>query len=104
MFYIVSEAFIIKGAFIPFPTFFFLPYHSEISSFLQFGNILPFLKRQILDSSKLKEFADDNFKFDKNGRKFSKRVENTEGKREIARYEPFLLFPQCFQNTCNVDT
>ena len=41
---------------------------------------LPFPKRQILDSSKLKEFADDNFKFDGNGRKFSKRVENTVGK------------------------
>ena len=25
---------------------------------------LPFPKQQILDSSKLKEFADDNFKFD----------------------------------------
>ena len=35
-------------------------------------------------SSKLKEFADDNFKFYKNGRKFSKRVENTVGKGEIA--------------------
>ena len=57
----------------------------------------PFPKRQILDSSKLKEFADDNFKFDENGRKFSKRVENTVGKGEIARYEQFLLFPQCFQ-------
>ena len=33
-------------------------------------------RRQILDSSKLKEFADDNFKFDENGRKLSKRVEN----------------------------
>ena len=32
----------------------------------------PFPKRWILDCSKLKEFADDNFKFDKNGRKFSK--------------------------------
>ena len=31
-----------------------------------------FTKRQILDSSKLKEFADDNFKFDENGKKFSK--------------------------------
>ena len=31
-----------------------------------------------LDTSKLKEFADDNFKFDENSRKFSKRVENTE--------------------------
>ena len=41
--------------------------------------------RQILDSSKLKEFADDNFKFDENGRKLTKRVENTVGKREITR-------------------
>ena len=32
--------------------------------------ILPFSKRQILDSSKLKEFADDNFKFDESGRMF----------------------------------
>ena len=57
-------------------------------------------KRQILDASKLKEFADDNFKFDKNGRKLSKRVENTVGKGEIACYEQFLLFPQCFQKAC----
>ena len=28
-------------------------------------------KLQILDSSKLKEFADDNFKFDENGRELS---------------------------------
>ena len=55
---------------------------------------------QILDSSKLKEFADDNFKFDKIGRKLSKQVENTVGKGEIARYEQFLLFPQCFQQAC----
>ena len=27
-------------------------------------------------------------------------VENTVGKGEIARYEQFLLFPQCFQNAC----
>ena len=53
-----------------------------------------------VDSSKLKEFADHNFKFDKNGRKFSKRVENNVGKGEIARYEQYLLFPQCFQKTC----
>ena len=46
------------------------------------------------------EFADDNFKFDENGRKLSKQVENTEGKGEIARYEQFLLFPQCFQKAC----
>ena len=64
----------------------------------------PFPKRQILDSSKLKEFADDNFRFDKNGRKFSKQVESTVGKGEIARYEQFLPFPQCFQKTCTADT
>ena len=40
-------------------------------------------QRQILNSSKLKEFADDNFKFDENGRKLSKRVENTVEKGEI---------------------
>ena len=34
----------------------------------------------------LKEFADDKFKFDENGRKFSKRVESTVGKGEIACY------------------
>ena len=55
-----------------------------------------FPKEQILDSSKMKEFAVDNFEFDENGRKFSQRVENTVGKGEIAHYEQFLLFPQCF--------
>ena len=38
-------------------------------------------------------FADDNFKFDKNGRNFSKRVENTGEKGEIARDKQLLLFP-----------
>ena len=57
----------------------------------------------ILDSSKLKEVADDNLKFDENGRKFSKRVENTVGKGEIACDKQFLLFPQCFQKTCTAD-
>ena len=52
---------------------------------------------KILDSSKLKEFADDNFKFDENGRKLSEQVENTLGNGNIARYEQFLLFQQCFQ-------
>ena len=61
---------------------------------------LLFTKQQILDSSKLKKFADDNFKFEENGRKFFKRVENTVGNGEIACYEQFLLFPQCFQKGC----
>ena len=59
---------------------------------------------QILDSSRLKETADDNSKFAENGRKFSKREENTVGKGEIARYEQFLLFPLCFRKTCTTDT
>ena len=37
----------------------------------------------MLDSSKLKEFADDNFKFDKKGRKLSKWVENTVGMEKL---------------------
>ena len=57
-------------------------------------------RRQSLDSSKLKEFADDNFKFDENSSKLSKRVENTVGKGEIARHQQFLLFPQCFLKAC----
>ena len=39
------------------------------------GGAEPFTKRQMLDSSELEEFVDDNFKFNENGRKFSKRVE-----------------------------
>ena len=43
----------------------------------------PFPKWQISDASKLKKFGDDNFKFDENGRKFLKWVENIVGKGEI---------------------
>ena len=35
--------------------------------------------------------------------KFFQRLENTVGKGEIAHYEQFLLFPQCFQKTCTAD-
>ena len=56
----------------------------------------PFAKQQILDSSKLKEFADDNFKFNENGRKFSEGVENTEGKGEIFH----SIFKRLILQTC----
>ena len=79
-------------AFSPFPTLF------AKGLFLRVINPLPDAK--ILDWSKFKQFEDDNFKFDENSRKFSKWVENTVGKGEIARYEQFLLFPQCFQKAC----
>ena len=60
------------------------------------SRILPFPKRQILDSSKLKQFSDENFIFTGNGGKFFRRVENTVGKGEIALNEQFLLFPTMF--------
>ena len=45
-----------------------------------------------LDSSKLKELADNNFKFDENGRKLSKRVGNTEKRIKclLRAISPFL--------------
>ena len=63
-----------------------------------FFNPLP--DNKILDWSKLKQFAQDNFNFDENSRKFSKHVENTVGKGEIAGNKQFLLFPQCLQKAC----
>ena len=71
--------------------------------FTEKKSIYSFPKRQILESSKLKEFADDNFLFDGNVRKLLKRVENTVGKGEIVCYEQFLLFPHCFQKTWSTD-
>ena len=62
-----------------------------------------FGKQQLLDSPKLKEFADNNFRIDENGKKSSKRAENMVGKGEIACCKQFLLFPQCFQKTCATD-
>ena len=52
----------------------------------------------------MKEFADDNFKFDENGREFFKSVHNSLGKGAIARYQQFLLFQHCFQKTRIADT
>ena len=63
----------------------------------------PFPRRQILDPSKLKEFSDDNSKFDEKGKKLSKREKNIVGKRENDHYEQFLFFPKCFQKTCTAD-
>ena len=39
--------------------------------------------RQIFDSSKQEEFADDNFEVDGNGLRFYKRIENTVGKEKL---------------------
>ena len=45
----------------------------------------PLPDNKFLDSSKLKKLADNNFRFDENGSKLSKWVENAVGKAEIAR-------------------
>ena len=52
-----------------------------------------FPKQHILDPSKQK-YADDTFKLDKRGVKFSKQIENTVGKGENACYEQFLSSQQ----------
>ena len=54
--------------------------------------------QQILDSSGPKEFADNNFKFDENGRLFSKWLENTEGKGEICSLRAVSPFATVFSN------
>ena len=43
--------------------------------------------------------CNDNFKFDKNGRKLSIRVENT-GKRRNCLLRAISPFPNCFQKAC----
>ena len=53
------------------------PFPEGRQNFELFGNGLTHYHMTNFDSSKLKEFADDNFKFDENGRKLSKREENT---------------------------
>ena len=64
----------------------------------------------ILDPSKLKEFADNSFKFDEDSGNVAKRVEmlwekeELLGKGEISRYKLFLLVPTVFSRTCTADT
>ena len=57
----------------------------------------PFLHQQILDCSKLKEFADHNFEFYENGGKVSESVENT-GKRRKCSLRGISPFPTVFSN------
>ena len=75
----------------------------SLSGWLKVGivwqRVNPLPDDTILDWSKLKQLADDNFRFDESSRKFSEQVEITVGKGEIARYEQFLLFAQCFKRS-----
>ena len=78
----------------------FLPFSSDLK--MSSANSFSLEESKIcrLEMGSADEFADDIFKSDENGRKLSKQVEYTVGKGEIARYEQFLLFPQCFQKAC----
>ena len=63
-----------------------LIWSSESCHHFLYLELSSFPKPQILDSSKLKEFADDNFNFVENGNKVFKQVENNVGKGEIAHW------------------
>ena len=57
----------------------------------------------MLEASKLKESADENFKCDENDESSPKRLIAV-GKGDIARYEQFLFFfPRCFRKTYTAD-
>ena len=56
-----------------------------------------FIFKILLIAIDLKAFVDDNFKFDENVRKFSKKRENTVGKAEIAlSHRAISPFPTVF--------
>ena len=84
----------------PFPTVFSKDLHCRrVKNQGLFGKGLPFPKQQILDSSKLKEFADDNFKVDKNCESSPKRLKKKplQKKGEIGPYEQYLLSHSGFE-------
>ena len=58
--------------------------------------IVLFPKQQILDSSKLEEFADDNFELDENARKFSKMGGKHCGKSRNCSLRAVSSFPTVF--------
>ena len=75
------------------PIFINLPHHQTKSSCLLWCKIelhpfitKPFPKQQILDFSKLKNFADDNFKFDE------KAESSHTGKKTLLEKEKLLMF------------
>jgi len=57
-----------------------------------------------MDFFKLEEFTDDNSKVDPFRFRSTFQAENIVGKGEIARFEQFLLFPQCFPTPMSMDT
>ena len=81
----------IGNSFLLFQKFFFQwPFSLKVRLMSSRLNPLPADK---FYSFNLKEFANGNFKFDKNGRKLSKRVENTVGKKRNLSLRAISLFP-----------
>ena len=76
------------------------------SSVNNLSKFYPFPRRQILDSSKLKELADNNSRFDENGEKFSNSLEKTvgKGKKKLLRMSDFSFTNNVLKwfvlNTC----
>ena len=65
--------------------------------FISFKNVIyPFPKRQILEASKLKQFADDNFKFEETGRKTIQMGRKHCGKRRNCSLRAISPFPTVF--------
>ena len=84
------------GVLMPFSTVFHL-YRSSLCTYPCYPEVLLILSLTTnFNASKLKEFADDNFKFDENGREFSKWVENTAGKRRNCSLRAISPFPKVF--------
>ena len=63
-----------------------------------------FPKHQILDSSKLKEFADNYFKFDENGKKVLQTGRKYCGKRRNCSLRAISPFPTVFSKDLYVKT
>ena len=56
----------------------------------------PFPKQQILESVRLKVFAEDNFKFDENGQRVLKKGRKHCGKRKNCSVRALSPFPTVF--------
>ena len=75
-------------------------FNSDQSKIVIFGTGLTHYQTTNFRLFQTKRVCRQQFQIDENGRKLSKQVENTVGKGEIAHYEQFLLFSQCFQKAC----
>ena len=60
-------------------------------------------KQQILDTFKIKKFADDNFKSNENGKKVLQSFRKHWEKEKLLVMSNFFLFPRCFLKTCTAD-